>query len=242
MAVYTILIEVDPDTLTFDYIDLSSDADASNLVLTPGDRVIWALDPSMPERTFQIDFGVNNPFTLGQSISFRGSSLVMSAAISLPSAYSRNRAFEYSVSLANGWHDDPKCMVVPEPPDPHSFSRLVETSTTTGIEWTDDTETAITLVPASSPEDPIIATVAQGATTATVIFQWAADRPDPQPFTVEFLDPPDGWPTTVISDNGSGIIVLALPPGPSTIFNIETTTPAAATEIGTDGSLQVVYP
>src|ERR1700683_1674279 len=113
MADYRILIQVDPYTRVFHY--LTQNIDASTAVLANGDRLVWVLDPLISERTFQIDFHAVNPFQPGSKVSLRGNVFVVWPAVLVP-VTAFNRTFNYSVSLGNGWHDDP-CLVVPEPPD-----------------------------------------------------------------------------------------------------------------------------
>jgi hypothetical protein len=227
MADYTILIQVDPHTRVFHYTNPPTGDDVKTIVLVNGDRLVWVLDPLLPERTFQIDFDVLNPFRVGRAVSFRGSDFVVSPAVRLPVPYSADRGFKYSVSLGNGWQDDPRCIVVPEPPDPNNpfeIMKLVKVSTTDNISWTDSSETAIAL----STID--IAAQASGVSkTATVIWQWDPAQQDTQPFTLKFTPPlgnsiPPGWPTTPQTD--PECITLSLPPGAKTPFRIDTTTPS----------------
>jgi hypothetical protein len=216
MADHTILINVNPYTRAFSYTDPASrkNVDLSTIPLVNGDRVMWALDNSLPGRTFQIDFGALNPFHLGKPVSFRGSDLVVSSPVNLPAVYAQNNnpVFEYSVSLANGWKDDPLCMVVPEPTDPtFHFNALVQrlASPDCTISWTNATETAIVLTP-PAPTD-LSVNIAAKHTTATVIFAWGGDQVDTQPFTLEFLTFPPGWPKGPLADNGTGIIAPSRP-------------------------------
>ena len=49
----TILISVDPYTRDFRYTNQADNSDASTLRVINGDRLIWALDPSITPRTFR---------------------------------------------------------------------------------------------------------------------------------------------------------------------------------------------
>lgn len=202
-----------------------------------GDRVTWALDQSLPERTFQIDFGVLNPFHLGQLVSFRGSDFAVSTAVNLPLKYQQanNPVFEYSVTLGNGWKDDPRCLVVPEPPDPtSSLHRGVGDFT---IKWHDTSESAIDL----SPTDLTLGT--GNHNTKTVVFAWAAGQPDTQPFTLVFPNAPNGWPTGALKDNGTGLIAPSLPAGQKTAFIITTTSADQSNpSVTATGTLKVTHP
>jgi hypothetical protein len=235
MADYTILIQVDPHTRVFRYTDQVTGGNVESIVLVNGDRLVWVLDPSLPERTLQIDFDVLNPFRVGKAVSFRGSDFVVSSAVRLPLTYSANRAFKYSVTLGNGWQDDPHCLVVPEPPDPTNPLKKLVTAATATITWTDSSETAITLA-----KTDLTAQSSPASKTATVAWQWDPSQQDTQPFTLTFttdLGPiPAGWPTTPLTD--PECITLVLPPGAQTRFRIDTTTPAQ-TPISTLGTLVV---
>ena len=47
------------------------------LTVINGDRISWILDPSIPERMLQIDFGPINPFHLFGNKTFRGEGQVI---------------------------------------------------------------------------------------------------------------------------------------------------------------------
>jgi hypothetical protein len=226
MSDYTILIQVDPHTREFQYTDQNTNDDVDTIVLVNGDRVVWVLDPSIPERTFQIDFDTLNPFHVGTALSFRGSEFVVSQEVRLPTGYQHNASFKYSVSLGNGWFDDPRCLVVPEPPDPPPSGVTLQALTkspstiTYNITWTDASETAVTLAPAT--DQSVVAS--KTSLKATVLWQWNPSQLDNQPFTLRFTNPPSGWPQGPISDSQQ--ISLNLPAGAKTAFRIDTTTPA----------------
>ena len=235
MAEYTILIKVDPYTRAFSYTELTTNVPAATITLLRGDRVTWALDQSLPERTFQIDFGPLNPFHPGKPISFRGSDFAMSAAVRLSKVYPLNNSsiFKYSVSLANGWTDDPHCLVVPEPPDPHHFRNADQDCS---ISWTDDSETAIILTPS-----PNVSLHTGTANSTTMVIGWADGQPDTQPFSLTFTTPPNGWPSGTISDGGSGLIAVPVTPHAAVTFTIATYA-ANHSAITANGTLTVTKP
>jgi hypothetical protein len=217
----TILISVDSDYM-FTYTNLFDGSDASSLILVDGDRLAWILDSSLEWRTFQIDFGTVNPFHLGTQLSLRGTDFIVSDPVVFPLRYIGNRVIKYSVSLGNGWVDDPD--VVPVPTDTVIIDAFYKPNE--AISWTDDSESAINLDPLNMTAD---ATDVGGL--AQVSWHWNGEEPDTQPFTLDFLDPiPQGWPVTTTystNSNGNPTITLFLPPGPAgdvPQFRITTTT------------------
>src|ERR1700733_3097781 len=240
MADYRILIQVDPYARVFNYIDQDTGNSAQTIVLTNRDRVVWVLDPSLPERTFQITFMALNPFQVGTAINFRGSDFVVSSPVNLPVSYPKNPVFKYSVTLGNGWRDDPLCIftpsVVPEPPDKKikSFFTLPSASNTFSVFWTDFNQTAIILVP---PPSSTVASSGAGANKrAQVYWQWDPSQPQPQTLTLAFQGSiPTGWPPTL---NGP-VLTFSFPPGPMTNFTIYTLTPLQDQTPTVNGSLTV---
>lgn len=254
MADYTILIQVDPYTRVFRYTDQDTGEDLDGIALVNGDRLVWVLDPALTERTFQIDFAVLNPFEVGTAVTFRGADFIVSTPIDLPINYSPSREFKYSVSLGNGWHDDPRCLVVPEPPDPPSaiatLGRLViqaltalargatPQTTVFTIAWTDLTETAISVTPAT----PQTAQSSATSKRATVVWQWGSNVQQTQPFTLQFQAPPTipaGWPTGPLSDTESITLSLPTSGGAAINFTINTNTPAQTAVTPVTGQLTV---
>ena len=224
----------------FHYTDLETNTDASVLVLIDGDTVEWVLHGFIFPRTFQIDFGTSNPFQLGRSVSLRGNDSIMAPPLNFPfKTYPHNRLMKYTVSLANGWSDDPD--IVPAPGDPTLHGdRFLPAG---AITWYDATQKQIVLTPANMTAD---ATGNGGY--APVTWSWQADQPNPQPFSVQFeagIAPgiPPGWPTaeqdSAIS-NGVPAIQLYLKPGynTATTFTL-TTTDADGNPISAPGTLLV---
>ena len=110
--------------------------------------------------------------------------------VSFPIAYIGRRQLKYTVTLGNGWQDDPD--VVPSPTDPGSSIAVLAfgpPDPSIGlISWTDATKTAIQLNPAA-----MTATV-KAAGLATVTWQWDPTQDSPQPFTLVFDgNPPPPW-------------------------------------------------
>lgn len=221
----TIRIHVDGQH-KFHYTDLFDGADVSSGIrLIDGDHLAWLLDSSIAPRTFQIDFGLINPFHNGAPISLRGIDFIVSPKVAFPATFAGNRILKYTVSLGNGWVDDPDVVPVPSDvvnPRPVDATHPADCH----ISWVDaSTEAAINLDPAAMSAD-----ATQSGGLAMVTWQWAPDQPDTKPFTLEFLNPvnpvPDGWPkspTDSTSVNPS--IILFLPKGlpTATPFRITTT-------------------
>jgi len=233
----TILIGVD-DERNFYYTDLFDETDAHTLKLINGDMLAWVLDPSISPRTFQIDFGVVNPFHIGVPVSLRGIDYVVSPKVKFRNTYQGNRHLKYTVTLGNGWVDDPD--VVPVPEDA-TLGGLI-TPPHCDIFWTTPDEIAIDI-------DPKDLSIQSGGNPplAEMVWRWRSDQVDIQPFTLEFApDPgqllPSGWPQGEQESSGYGhpTIDLFLPPGMATPtpFRIRTTTPDGM-EVQKDGTLLV---
>ena len=226
----TIRIHVDAQH-KFHYTDLFDGADAATGVrLIDSDQLAWVLDSSIAPRCFQIDFGLINPFRNGVPFSLRGIDFIVSPKVSFPSTFAGNRILKYTVSLGNGWVDDPDVVPVPSDvvnPRPVDVAHPADCS----ISWMDPaTEAAIKLDPAG-----MSANATNSGGLAMVTWQWAANQPDTGPFILQFLNPvnpvPDGWPklpTASTSVNPS--IILYLPTG------LQTATPFRITTTKKDGN------
>ncbi|MGO9259415.1 MAG: hypothetical protein ACLQU1_24335 [Bryobacteraceae bacterium] len=211
----------------FQYTNLSDGSDASVLVLIQGDHLTWVLAPVISPRTFQIDFDVVNPFQLGSPVSLRGRDSIKAPALNFPfNTYAGNRILKYSVSLGNGWTDDPD--IVPSPGDPVLTGQLVQPNAL--ITWVDPaTQQQISLNPPNMTAD-----ATGGGGIAKVSWAWQGDQPNPEPFTLQFekgIAPgiPSGWPTVLLDSTPLGgipAIQLFLPKGllTATTFTLTTTT------------------
>ena len=227
----------------FHYTDLETNTDASVLVLIDGDTVEWVLHGFIFPRTFQIDFGTANPFQLGRTVSLRGNDSIMAPPLNFPfKTYPHNRLMKYTVSLANGWSDDPD--IVPAPGDPTLHGdRFLPASK---IKW-DDATTQVKIV-LTQPDMTADATGNGGY--AQVTWSWQTDQPNPQPFSLQFSAPagqntvPAGWPSAAEDSaimNGVPAIQLYLPPGYNgevTPFTV-TTTDAGGNQISVSGTLLI---
>ncbi|MGD0773583.1 MAG: hypothetical protein ABSC05_12245 [Candidatus Solibacter sp.] len=215
----TIRIHVDGQH-KFHYTDLFDGSDAAHGIrLIDGDQLAWVLDSSIAPHTFQIDFDLINPFQNGLPISLRGIDFIVSPKVSFPAVFAGNRIVKYTVSLGNGWVDDPD--VVPVPSDVVNLRPLDAPSPADClISWVDANEAAIQLDPAA-----MSANATNSGGSAMVTWQWASKVT--KPFTLEFLDPiPDGWPKSPTDSAGvNPSIVLYLPAGlkTATAFRITTT-------------------
>lgn len=202
-----VLISVDPYTRVFHYTFQGGDndgGDASNIVLINGDRLVWVLDLSISPRTFQIDFGLINPFQMFKLISLRGIDAVVSPVVNFSAGYSKNRLLKYSVALGNGWTDDPD--VVPSPTDPGSSAFLIQVQADGTypdglLAWLDATETNIVVSPAAMTAN------AHGG-KAQVTWNWASDQVDTSPFTLAFTNKTNpNWPDSIDSGDIPGIVL-----------------------------------
>jgi|GEM_PF-5371983 hypothetical protein len=233
----TIRIHVDGQH-KFHYTDLFDGSDASTGIrLIDGDQLAWVLDSSIESRTFQIDFGLINPFQNGVPISLRGIDFIVSPKVSFPAVFAGNRIVKYSVSLGNGWVDDPDVVPVPSDvvnPRPRGAANPADCL----ISWLDANEAAIQLDPA-----PMTANATNSGGYAMVTWAWASK--DPEPFTLEFLAPvypiPDGWPKSPTPSVGANPSIISfLPKGlqTATPFRI-TTTRKDGNDTSQDGTLLI---
>ena len=227
------LIKIGLDSnLNFHYQELYSGKDASTLTVINGDRIGWILDPSIPDRTFQIDFGIVNPFRIFRNLTLRGiGQIIPDQVVKFPLAYPGNRQLKYTVSLGNGLSDDPD--VVPVETD--GFLDSLGLTTDFQIKWTDSNPQyqAITLTP-----DTLIKS--SGGGRSAVLWKWIVGINDPKPpFHLTFFNPPFGWPTDTDSTNIDPAITLLLPHGAQTAFQITTTSGDGETEIAASGYLTI---
>jgi hypothetical protein len=213
---FTIIISLDA-SLNFRYNELFSGNDASSLAVINGDLICWILDASIPERDLQIDFGLINPFKIFSNLSLRGEGQVVTPPVNFPSAYPGNRQLKYTVSLGNGFSDDPD--VVPVESQLYALGNLA-LSGDFGLQW----------VAAQPPYqatilNPADVTKSAGGSKATLTWIWSVNPGDPTPpFNLVFTNPPAGWPAGVTySTDVNPAITLVLPPGGRTLFTITTT-------------------
>jgi len=233
----TILISLDAQR-NFQYKDLFDGSEAHTLKLINGDILSWVLDAAIQPRSFQIDFDVVNPFHIGRAVSLRGLDYVVSPPVKFRATYQGNRHLKYTVTLGNGWQDDPDVVPVPE----DATLGDLHVPTYSHILWTTADETAIAL------DQTVLSVPASGTPPlAELIWSWRNDQIDIQPFSIEFAPDagqllPAGWPQGEQDSTGNDnpVVDLFLPPGlrTPTVFRIRTTTPDGV-EVQTDGTLLV---
>lgn len=188
----------------FTYTAAGSGSDATSLHPHIGDTVSWFVvkEPGIPT-AFQIDFPPFNPFGFKNRSIRSNFHPTPPLKVSLPPNYHGDLVFKYTVSIDNGWSDDPDV----EPELSGGSDHHVPPSVVLLVPH-DDTAT-FTLVPDPTPPFP----------AGLVTWQWQGDPPDE--FTLSFNSPiPPGWPTTT---QGPGVrIALNLTAG-SGSYTIETT-------------------
>ena len=233
---FLIMISLDGD-LNFLYKELYSGMNGNSIAVINGDRIGWILDPSIPERALQIDFGIINPFRIYRNLTLRGRGQVIPEQIvKFPLAYPGNRQLKYTVSLGNGFHDDPD--VVPVETDVGLLQGLdgLALDADFKIVWTDAVPKyqAITLSPSGHLSK------SAGGGKATVTWKWNVGANDPKPpFHLTFFNPPFGWPADTDSTNIDPAITLLLPHGAQTAFQITTTSGDGENEIAASGHLTI---
>jgi len=219
---YLINISLDSN-LKFQYTDVFTKASAANLAIRNNDLIIWTLDPSIEERALQVDFGAINPFHIFRNVSLRGQGQVSSDQVNFPNTYPGNRQIKYTVSLGSGFVDDP--YVVPVENTPTLMVHTLALAANFAIDWVVGNIPYQAIVLAN----PNVAVQSVNG-KANVTWQWSVNAGDPTPpFTLDFINPPAGWPTSTIdSTDPDGGITLSLPPGGNTQFKITTTSGDAA--------------
>jgi hypothetical protein len=229
---FIIQISLDSE-MKFHYQDMFSQLDATSVAVMNGDRIVWILDPAIPERTLQVDFGVINPFRIYRNVSLRGKGQVITDEVNFPTAYPGNRQLKYTVSLGNGLHDDPD--VVPVENDAGLRHQFAFDPPDFKITWKDASDQAVVLSPGALSKS------ASGG-KAPVTWKWGVGATDPTPpFELDFTSPhlPSGWSaSTTQSTDSDPAITLLLPPGHST-FKIGTTSGDGANNIWVEGDLTI---
>ena len=172
---------------TFSYTNIYGDTpnDSKRLVVINGDRICWLLDSSIVERKFQIDFGLINPFDIGQPITMRGTDFIKSAKVVFPVNYPRDKNLKYSVLLGNGWMDDPDVVPVEVDPTPAILTDGLAGTPDCYISWVD---------PASRMAIQLTHGTMSAHAGDSVTWEWDSTQSNPRPFTLVFTSPlPPGW-------------------------------------------------
>jgi hypothetical protein len=212
----------------FLYTDLANPkSHLESITVNNDDRIVWVLDPAIPERTFQIDFGPINPFSIFEPVSLRGESYIVSPKVYFPAKYKGDRNLKYSILLGNGWQDDPD--VVPVPPDASIESKRTDLATCT-ISWTSTQHEQIEL-----SGETIEIKITEGKPMVT--WQWAENAKPKSPFTLEFEKPVPGC-NQKIDSTGRDIILW---PGvvPETRFTITATMEDGSNSPPKNGTIEV---
>ena len=229
---FLIQISLDSD-LNFSYKDLYSQMDARSITVIKGDQIGWILEPSIPERMLQIDFGLINPFHIYRNVNLRGRGHVVAAdPVNFPLGYPGNRQLKYTAWLGNGLHDDPD--VVPVEHDA-TLTEGLAVSSDFKISWTNTNPKyqAIAITPTDLSKS------ADGGKTA-VTWKWVVGTSEPTPpFQLTFNSPPAGWPAETDSTDINPAITLLLTPGPETVFKITTSSGDGEKELFTMGKLTI---
>jgi plastocyanin len=174
--------------------------DARRLQVRNGDTVSWTAKMLGKPVPFTVEFPDFSPFGITKRVvrSFLGPTVPQTVA--LAPLYHGNLVFKYTVTLENGWYDDPD--IVPVPSD--------------GVDTTLSSQhICLTVDSASLGLNPEDAQFAKGG----VQWGWAGKPLDN--FTLTFDDPvPDGWPEQ--TDSESEVIILDLETPGSQYYAIDT--------------------
>ncbi|HTX36843.1 MAG TPA: hypothetical protein VME43_17560 [Bryobacteraceae bacterium] len=176
-------------------------SDASSLRPNNGDTISWSATLNHNPVAFQVAFAGFAPFQGGTGVVRATSQPTTPLTVNLPSFYNGNLVFKYTVTIANGWSDDP--IVEPVPSD--------------GIFTLGVNPQVITL--SIDSDDLIVNPPDADFTAGEVTWQWAPGSLTDD-FTLTFDDPPDGWPLSATSENA--ILALNLQATGSSDYTIQT--------------------
>jgi hypothetical protein len=157
---------------------------------------------------FQVEFPRYGPFSEGIRVVRSLFQETQPLTVGLPRHYNRNLAFKYTVTIANGWSDDP----IVQPPPPNDGFIIQTTSTSTNvITLSVDATTGVLSVSPLSPSFP----------AGAVTWQWAtgSNPADIDDFTVTFADSSLG--TGQETSNG-GVLALNLKAGGPVGYTVQT--------------------
>jgi len=105
-TVYQIEVLVD-HAGEFTYRLAGTGEDATTIKPKNGDMVSWCVKWMHVLVPFQIEFETFNPFGFERRVMRSLAGWTAPAQVDLPSYYSGNMVFKYTVSTVNGWSDDP---------------------------------------------------------------------------------------------------------------------------------------
>jgi hypothetical protein len=155
--------------------------DASSIRVCNGDTLSWSAKLGGAPVSFQVEFPGFNPVGVVGQVVRSIFPATKPLTVALPSIYHGNLVFPYTVTVANGWHDDP--VVVPVPSD-----GFIQVDSERVISLSIDNTGNLVL------DDPN-ASLSKGLVT----WQWAGKALDD--FSLTFQTPPAGWPSPTSSQS-----------------------------------------
>ncbi len=170
-----------------------------------GDTISWQVTWMNLPTAFQIEFASFGPFGGTNRVLRSPFGPTTPATVALPPNYRGNLIFEYTVSIANGWSDDPD--VEPVPHD--------------GIEATMDEQQVLLSLDGSG--NLVITPDHQPFTKGVINWSWDPTQYVKDDFTITFKTPEPGWPRSAQSQSDQ--VALNLPAAPDPVsYTIETAT------------------
>src|ERR1017187_10024555 len=118
---WKILISADPKTGKLRYRDAKGN-DLKRVFPSNGDTIQWKLDTGIQKQPFQISFSEVNPFNVGTSVSYRGNGTALSDIVNFNDNFVGSKVCKYTVTLNNGWFDDPDVVPVPADAGPRTLA------------------------------------------------------------------------------------------------------------------------
>ena len=168
-------IEVDVDLYGNFRYSANGIPDASSIRPHNGDTISWSVKLGGIPVPFQVEFPGFGPFGMAGRVVRSMFQRTAPLTIAVPKYYHGNLVFKYTVTIANGWSDDPD--VEPVPSD-----GVDKTAGTQVISLSIDNNTGALVL------DNLDATFVKGEVT----WKWATAPLDD--FTLTFKTPPTGWP------------------------------------------------
>jgi hypothetical protein len=211
---WQILIGMAGKSGTFTYLDKATrKINLQRLFPINGDTIEWTLDSPFKKQAFQISFSDLNPFDNGTPVSYRGNGGVLSPPVNFLETFMGSKLCKYTVSLSNGWVDDPD--VVPVPADAGLHPNIPLVTAACEIRWivTNGAIAGVELVPGTANMTSRI--------HQPVEWKWASGQQfETEDFTVTFANP---VPKDCAASNDSTELDLVLTPGAAnTTFTVST--------------------
>jgi hypothetical protein len=158
--------------------------DASTIRPRNNDTIVWSVTFGGFPISFQVEFPGYGPFGAINRVVRSVLGATPPQTVNVPSYYKGNMVFKYTVTIANGWSDDPDVEPVPA-------NALNADATPQVISLSVDANSGVLSVDKPNAQ----------FTKGEVTWQWAGDKLDDFTLTFDPIVPP-GWPPQTASQSG----------------------------------------